>query len=275
MKNQDFFRDWRGPVIVSEALCRNGFQIHKLYKNIIASFCKNSDDHCELDEYFLEVTREYVSSGRFDGNKIDRGAFRDQDNYYNSDLLDRLEGLRGGSSSRHGILHNGLNKFFKEFDINEKFRKKILDDILKRFIKEMENHRKIAKFVYKSSPRDLFKCLCINFGLKEFKTFSEFRGDPSRVFGIKAEHGLVIYTFLDAITEGNGQRAGFFNAPVSIGRDSVNLRKDISLGDMQFIIPGIDRYCNNIPEGGLNLAFSAYLTCFVEFFDTISELRLG
>ena len=88
--SKDFCKNWNGPEVADIALRDNGFELHRIYKSAILDGCADVNVKNDLEKYFLEVSREFLSSGYFDNHDVDRGALRNDEIYYRSEYLDSL-----------------------------------------------------------------------------------------------------------------------------------------------------------------------------------------
>lgn len=281
MFNNSFCRSWIGSISADMELIKHGFFVHRIYKNIILDFIKNICKSDDIDIYFLEVAKEFLSSGTFNKHNIDRGSIRTQDGYYNSEYLNKLSAKIShdnahsiqNSNNLYQILHKGYALFLNKLEKDVTFREFILRSIKNQFELEILQNNDFEMLDNNFSPEKMFRILCAKFGFNELNNDSKIRSDPRKVYGISLQNELIIYLHLDKIVKYNNNHGGFFNAPVAIGFKHIKFRNDRQLGNMSYLVSGIERYCTNIPRDGFFVAFSAYLTCVTSIAQSVRALE--
>lgn len=277
MIGADFCRNWLGPASADSALAARGFKLHCLYKKSIINLCQNYGIEVDLDYYFNEVAREYISSKSMDNNYPDRGSFRNNGFCYNSEYLDNLWRNRGKFERETYPYDNifcGLAVFLKEIESKEGFRNSFNKYLKERLSLEIDSYRDIS-INYKEIPlKKLFVILCDEYKFTEIENIRKFKDEPKILYARKLHNGFIIYFYLENIIRGNNGMGGNFNIPVSIAYNKIRFREDQQFGNMSMMVPGLDRYCGNIPEDGFFVAFSAYFTCIEAIAYSFSDMSV-
>jgi len=80
-------QSWKGPDRIASALRDAGYGAHLVYQRAILEFCQPECSRTDVDIYWHETAREFVSSA---GSDFDLGLHRKEKGYYKSPYLEAL-----------------------------------------------------------------------------------------------------------------------------------------------------------------------------------------
>jgi hypothetical protein len=263
---KSFFDDWHGLGTIDEALRQHGFGVHAAYQANIIKFCAEPNDEGALDIYWREVAREFLSSGGFASDRGDRGAARLDGSSYRSPVLDRYEKeiLQRGVEYDHVLpsVHPCMLRVLSDLECGGALSRQIKGAISLRIDLEMTffDLKGDLSFTASEAWRKFLDAGSSN-GFEEVNL--GLGGDQvEKAMCVRGEDNSILYGFLENIRPPRGENPGVFNLFWHFGHNKPNVRTDISLGDLSFIIPGISYYSREIKDSGqMELGLSAIFAC--------------
>jgi len=123
-------QSWKGPESILTTLRQAGYGAHSVYRDCILKFCESGCFPTDLDMYWEETAKEYISSA---GAVFDLGKCRRLKGYYRSPYLDRLQLEAQKFTSKfetlpsvHPCIHGYMSeKAFGDKSLYPKIRKRV------------------------------------------------------------------------------------------------------------------------------------------------------
>jgi hypothetical protein len=253
---------WRGPESILGKLRYAGYDAHIVYRECVQDFCKSKCPTTDLEMYWKETAKEYVSSA---GSNFDLGANRSIVGYYRSPFLDELELKARNFTSQfpavpsvHPCIHAYMSEVeFGRRGLYQKIRNKVEEVKIKESIIQG-----ILGAQWTGYKRDLILMLDDIAELEGFEmigsraTRSQL---PAVTYGLRASRGLLFYFRPD-----NGVREPLAaRLPIEfwIGYEKVT-KNDFFVADFRHIVPGLEQYAYYSTAENAILGVRALLCAF-------------
>lgn len=233
---------WRGPGVILNALQQDGYGAHSVYRRCIHEFCDLKCLQGDIEEYWEESAKEYISSG---GADFDIGAHRNANGYYRSKYIDDLISKSAAISTKfpklpsvHPCIHAFMSEI--EFENHELYRK------IRIIVEETKNgeflSKQIPAYAWDGSINNLliiFDSVSNGHGFNIIDSSKTANGLVVNRRGLLSDGGLLFYCNIDVgVREPIGVQL-----PIEfrIGYRYPG-QNDFFIGDLRYIIPGIEQY---------------------------------
>jgi hypothetical protein len=253
---------WRGPGIIQRLLRDTGYSAHTVYRNCIVDYCKSKCLAIDLDIYWEEIAKEYVSSA---GSAFDLGRHRNTEGYYRSPYLDRLQMEAQNLISKFSTLpsvHPCIHEYMSELEFGDRsLYSRIRKKVEEKKVEECLTHG-ISGTQWSGYKRGLNLVLDEVAELRGFEIIGS-RGIhselPTITYGLRARSGLLFYFHAD---NGAGEPLAA-RLPIDfwIGYEKVT-RDDFFVADFRHVIPGFEQYAYYSTPKSAVLGIRALLGAF-------------
>ncbi|MBO9713325.1 hypothetical protein [Sphingomonas sp.] len=265
---QSFFDDWPGFGVIGDALCQAGYGVHRVYQKSLVEFCADFEVDCSLETYWSEVSKEFISSGGFASDRRDRGAARFDRSRYRSLLLDACERVSAEEPRDSYFLpsaHPCMDAILSDLESGGALSLKLRRAISIRVDEEMERFG-IARGSL-PTPGQAKKAFLEAGKSNGFDLLSVSYLDSDRAekaIGLRSYGDFILYGSLALMQVPRDRMPGVFSIVWHLGRTVPDPYHDLSLGDLSFVMPGVDYYARNLRDAGqMELGLSAILSCAI------------
>jgi len=236
-------QSWKGPQSIITTLREAGYEAHNVYRDCIREFCETRCLPADLETYWEETAREYISSG---GSDFDFGQRRKLRGYYRSPYLDRLSLDAKNFVTQFRVLPS-VHPCIHAYESELEFEKEALYQRIRARVEDRKYDEWTAKSITGYGWTGYLKefVLMLEESAHE-QGFEVIVGAPrirsravALTYGARASNGLLFYLRADT---------GVYNPignqlPIQfrIGYDKVK-DDDFYVADLRYILPGIEQY---------------------------------
>lgn len=258
-------QSWKGPQSILTTLREAGYQAHTVYRDCMREFCESRCLPADLETYWEETAREYVSSGG--GSGFDLGKRRKVRGYYRSPYLDRLSSESKNFVTQFRVLPSvhpcihaywSVTTFGGEKSLYPRIRARVED---RKYDEWTE--RNITGYGWNGYLKEFLLILDESAQAQGFEVIVGAPRIRSRAvaltYGVRAPNGLLFYLRADT---------GVYNPlgnqlPIEfwIGYEKVK-DDDFYVADLRYILPGIEQYGYYAGSESAILGIKALLCAF-------------
>lgn len=245
-------QSWKGPGTILTALKDAGYDAHGVYRNCVLEFCRSRCLATDLEIYWEETAKEYVSSA---GSDFDFGKSRNIDGYYKSPYLEKLRLEAQNLTSKFSTLPS-VHPCIHEYESEKSFGDRSLYPRIRKKVEERKaeevNAHKISSARWTGRTQGLQILLGEIAGLRGFEIIGA-RENHSKssdiLYGRRIPSGLLFYFRVDhGVWQPLTSRL-----PIEfwIGYEKAT-RSDFFVADFRYIVDGFEQYGYfGTPEGAV------------------------
>ena len=235
-------QSWTGPGGILTTLQENGYNIHSVYRNCVVQFCKSRCFPTDIEIYWEESAREYISSA---GADFDLGKKRRMKGYYRSAYLEQLVSRSNNISSKFDNLpsvHPCIHGYKSEIEFADpSVYSRIRSIISAEKALECVRHS-IDSYGWTGYKRELNLLIDDVSNIKGFDILDVKKNRmelQTIIYGLKCSNGLIFYFHAD-----NGVYEPLVpRLPIEFRIGYKKIRKDdFFISDFRYIIPGFEQY---------------------------------